>query len=120
MHFVNATEMCLHFSLQKMDKNRDGVVTLDEFILSCQEVFFMWSYSLDNHSTKFPTFLIYVVTIKPFHFNFNMHKVFFIGLHCPLVVNTWKNFSVASLLFFCLFVQDENIMRSLQLFENVI
>lgn len=37
MHFVNATEMCLH--LQKMDKNRDGVVTLDEFILSCQEVF---------------------------------------------------------------------------------
>lgn len=39
MHFVIATEMCLHFSLQKMDKNRDGVVTLDEFILSCQEVF---------------------------------------------------------------------------------
>lgn len=27
-----------HCSLQKMDKNRDGVVTLDEFILSCQEV----------------------------------------------------------------------------------
>ncbi|KAK3526743.1 hypothetical protein QTP70_032116 [Hemibagrus guttatus] len=28
-----------HFNspLQKMDKNRDGVVTLDEFILSCQE-----------------------------------------------------------------------------------
>lgn len=32
----------------------------------------MWSYSLDNHSTKFP---IYVVIIKPFHVNFNMHKV---------------------------------------------
>lgn len=38
---------CLHYSHgfiyvcvspQKMDKNRDGVVTLDEFILSCQEV----------------------------------------------------------------------------------
>lgn len=28
------------FSQQKMDKNRDGVVTLDEFIFSCQEVFF--------------------------------------------------------------------------------
>lgn len=39
MQFVNVAEMCLHFSLQKMDKNRDGVVTLDEFILSCQEVF---------------------------------------------------------------------------------
>ena len=24
--------------LQKMDKNKDGVVTLDEFIESCQEV----------------------------------------------------------------------------------
>lgn len=27
-----------YYDLQKMDKNRDGVVTLDEFILSCQEV----------------------------------------------------------------------------------
>lgn len=26
------------FILQKMDKNKDGVVTLDEFIESCQEV----------------------------------------------------------------------------------
>lgn len=26
------------FLLQKMDKNKDGVVTLDEFIESCQEV----------------------------------------------------------------------------------
>lgn len=34
-----------HCSLQKMDKNRDGVVTLDEFILSCQEVFIMQSYN---------------------------------------------------------------------------
>lgn len=74
------------FLLQKMDKNRDGVVTLDEFILSCQEVFFIRSYSLDNHSTKFPTFHIYVLTIKPFHINFNKHKIFFRGLHCPLVV----------------------------------
>lgn len=28
-----------HFSLlQKMDRNKDGVVTLEEFILACQEV----------------------------------------------------------------------------------
>lgn len=33
---VYVTE-CVFF-LQKMDKNRDGVVTLEEFILSCQEV----------------------------------------------------------------------------------
>lgn len=39
------------FFPQKMDKNRDGVVTLDEFILSCQEVhyfcqcsFFIWRH----------------------------------------------------------------------------
>ena len=29
---------------QKMDKNRDGVVTLDEFIFSCQEVQYFFSY----------------------------------------------------------------------------
>uniref|UniRef100_A0A8C7KU95 EF-hand domain-containing protein n=1 Tax=Oncorhynchus kisutch TaxID=8019 RepID=A0A8C7KU95_ONCKI len=31
---------------QKMDKNRDGVVTLDEFILSCQEVNFLYIYTI--------------------------------------------------------------------------
>uniref|UniRef100_A0A672S3D9 EF-hand domain-containing protein n=1 Tax=Sinocyclocheilus grahami TaxID=75366 RepID=A0A672S3D9_SINGR len=31
---------------QKMDKNRDGVVTLDEFILSCQEVYSTCSCSI--------------------------------------------------------------------------
>lgn len=109
-----------------MDKNRDGVVTLDEFILSCQEVFFMRSYSLDNHSTKFPTFLIYVLTIKPFHINFNKQNFFYrpslptSGQNCALT-NTKENcFLWPAFYFSVFFVQDENIMRSLQLFENVI
>lgn len=38
-YLVRLHLVCVCCSPQKMDKNRDGVVTLDEFILSCQEVF---------------------------------------------------------------------------------
>lgn len=32
------TMLCSFLSQQKMDKNKDGVVTIDEFIESCQKV----------------------------------------------------------------------------------
>lgn len=34
--------LCLTTFLQKMDRNKDGVVTIEEFIESCQKV---WPYS---------------------------------------------------------------------------
>lgn len=37
---------CCFFS-QKMDKNKDGVVTLEEFVIACQEVYVV----LHLHST---------------------------------------------------------------------
>lgn len=37
-HSVTDGNSVLVLILQKMDKNKDGVVTLDEFIESCQEV----------------------------------------------------------------------------------
>lgn len=38
----------LGFDLQKMDKNRDGVVTIEEFIETCQKVS-LW-FNADIHS----------------------------------------------------------------------
>lgn len=35
------------FFSQKMDKNKDGVVTLEEFVIACQEVYVV----LHLHST---------------------------------------------------------------------
>lgn len=64
--------------LQKMDKNKDGVVTIDEFIDCCQNV--SWT-SLH-------------ISLSPFSTD---HIFCFVG-----------------------FAQDENIMRSMHLFENVL
>uniref|UniRef100_A0A671REC9 EF-hand domain-containing protein n=1 Tax=Sinocyclocheilus anshuiensis TaxID=1608454 RepID=A0A671REC9_9TELE len=38
---------------QKMDKNRDGVVTLDEFILSCQEVQYLFMFRMAYYAYYF-------------------------------------------------------------------
>ncbi|XP_072768472.1 A-type potassium channel modulatory protein KCNIP1-like isoform X3 [Nerophis lumbriciformis] len=47
---------------QKMDKNRDGVVTLDEFILSCQEVYLLFP-SLSSTTTLLTPLLVVVVVV---------------------------------------------------------
>ncbi len=36
-----------------MDKNRDGVVTLDEFILSCQEVQYLFMFRMAYYAYYF-------------------------------------------------------------------
>lgn len=66
---------------QKMDKNKDGVVTIDEFIDCCQNVSWISQTHLFHHCW--------------------LTQIF--SLHC---------------FFFC--AQDENIMRSMHLFENVL
>lgn len=63
-----------------MDRNRDGVVTIDEFIETCQKV-----KNCPDRQT---------LTSFPVHFT-RLTSVFFPG-------------------------QDESIMASMQLFENVI
>ncbi len=48
-------------SLQKMDKNRDGVVTFDEFILSCQEVKYFCLFRMAYYAYYVPVFTVYSV-----------------------------------------------------------
>ncbi len=48
-------------SLQKMDKNRDGVVTFDEFILSCQEVQYFCLFRMAYYAYYVPVFTVYNV-----------------------------------------------------------
>lgn len=69
-----------------MDRNNDGVVTIDEFIESCQKV---CKFSMSG-----------------------------IGLYKSLGVPL--AFLVYFFLFSTCFWQDENIMQSMQLFDNVI
>lgn len=78
--FVSSTENLKTFPCpaQKMDRNRDGVVTIDEFIETCQKV-----TNCLADTDQFP---------RPLH---PLTSVFFPG-------------------------QDESIMASMQLFENVI
>ena len=66
---------------QKMDRNKDGVVTIEEFIESCQKV--------------------------------NVHIWMYMSL-CTRVDG------LIPAIFPFLSLQDENIMQSMQLFDNVI
>lgn len=86
----------MFFSLQKMDKNRDGVVTLDEFILSCQEVasFFFFTV-IDPHSqcnrsefcallSPCPAYFTVIPLKDDFRSIFFAYNIF-MSVDCPLV-----------------------------------
>lgn len=70
---------------QKMDKNKDGVVTIDEFLETCQRVFMRFFC--------FPS-------LTPNHLSSEINDFFFFKYKSHL--------------------QDENIMQSMHMFDNVI
>lgn len=84
--YVCLSNVCVS---QKMDRNNDGVVTIDEFIESCQKV---------HRCIHSRTFLS-IHTVK----------------HGADVAHV-----CTCLTYFFSLCQDENIMQSMQLFDNVI
>lgn len=70
-----------------MDKNNDGVVTIDEFLETCQRVFMRFSFFSPSFTPN----------------------------HLPAEINP-LDFSF----FFESHLQDENIMQSMHMFDNVI
>lgn len=101
----------LFVSWQKMDKNRDGVVTIDEFIDCCQNVslflVWMWCCAWMSFLKTFTRGFSWVERKAPYSLSLQQchHE------DCPLL--KCLPVSICS-------PQDENIMRSMQLFENVI
>lgn len=80
--------LCLYFAFfQKMDRNNDGVVTIEEFLETCQKVFCI-IYGFNDWTDK--TF----ISISSFPSNLTLTP--------------------------CFSLQDENIMQSMHMFDNVI
>lgn len=87
---------------QKMDKNKDGVVTLEEFIIACQEV--GGTNGNQTHCLFIISKLRHYITLKqPNQYYFNAKSTPGLTVHISLFVSA----------------QDETMMRSMQLFENV-
>ena len=69
----NDLKMCFYLILihiilllfsQKMDKNKDGVVTLEEFVIACQEVCIVLHLRSIWHYKKYKNILITVTQMK--------------------------------------------------------